>query len=446
MLRFSKVHIIIILSFIFIAGCRDKGTEYIIPPADGRVIGSIHGIVTDSYSQERVAGASVQYLVAGQIKTVTTDSLGYYFINGLGTGEYELTIFSGSNYSKSKAIASIPSIEEVAGPNPSSKDYSVSLVRDIYLYKLNAGAKGRLYAKDGNGNMKPVPGATIIFHFSESGIEPSVYTTQTDEQGNFLFDQCLPAYNSYYTSLYSLPFNMDGTDYGAASSGSISLIPGVNVNIDYLTAQLSGTDVALLSSPFGQDNYDASANLDFVFSKEINISSVNIELRRNDYYGTEVYFENTWSAGNTMLTIDPYSILRDNTRYYIIINGKTADNINFEFYGYITTTGVEVIKMIHTNLEVVEGTYTNSFPVDDNIELIFNSPVDVASSSFTLQEYSYPYNYVPCQYFLSQDGKTLTINPDSTLRYSFDYYLGYTAYSLSGYYTSGTIYFQTAAQ
>jgi len=446
MLRFSKLHVIIILSFIFIAGCRDKGTEYIIPPADGRVAGSVHGIVTDNYSQERIAGATIQYLVGGQIKTVTTDSLGYYFINGLGTGEYEITVYTGGNYSKTKAIASIPSIEEVAGPNPSSKDYSVSLVRDIYLYKLNAGAKGKLYAKDGSGNMKPVPGATIIFHFSESGIEPSVYTTQTDGQGNYIFDQCLPAYNSYYTTLYSLPFNMEGIDYGTASSGSITLIPGVNINVNYLAAQLSGSEAALLTSPLGQNNYDPSGNLDFVFSKAINVSSIHIELRRNDYYGTDVYFEAAWSAGNTMLSINPYSILRDNTQYYVSISGKTEDNINFEFYGYITTRGDEQFNMIHTNLEIVEGTYTSTFPVDANIELMFNSPVDAATSSFTLQEYDYPYAYVTCQYFYSQDGKTLTINPDSTLKYDFDYYLVYTVYSLSGYYTSDNIFFKTAAE
>jgi Carboxypeptidase regulatory-like domain len=280
---------LMLITFFF--GCRDKGYE--IPPADGRVVGSIHGIVQDNYTKERIAGAEIQYVVGGEYKTVKTDSLGYYFISGLGTGEYELTVFANGNYAKGKSVVSVPSIEEVAGPNPSLKDYNVSLVEDIFLYKLNAGVTGSLYAQDSFGNMQPAANITIIVRFSDSGIEPAVYSTTTDNDGNYLFDKNLPAYNNYYTVLYSLPFTLNGIDYNAASISNINLTPEINIKASNLVASISTSSVVLISSPFNQTNFDPAANFQFVFSKSVDISTVDIQLRRNDYYGTVVYFEDT---------------------------------------------------------------------------------------------------------------------------------------------------------
>ncbi len=314
------------------------------------------------------------------------------------------------------------------------------------MYRLNAGVRGKVYGKDGNGNMKPAPGVTIVMRFSESTIEPSIYTTQTDNEGNYLFDRNLPAYNSYYTILYSLPFTLDGVEYETASAPSVSLIPDVTVNAENLSALVAGSEVVLLTSPYGQTDYDPSANLEIMFSRSVDVSSVDIQLRRNDYYGTSVYFESTWGTNNTALIMNPYSTLRENTRYYILIQGKTIDNTPFDFSGSFVTSGSDQIHMIHTNLEIVEGTYTNNFPVAENIEFIFNTTVDTSGSYIILQENGYPYNSVPCTITLSQDGGTLILNPDEDLMYDFNYYLYYTVYSVSGNYTYDQIYFKTAAQ
>lgn len=432
---------------VFLFGCQEKDNGYDIPPADGRVVGSIHGIVQDNFTNERIAGAVVQYVVSGKFKTVTTDSLGYYFISGLGTGEYELTVFADGNYAKGKTVVSVPSIEEVAGPNPSLKNYSVSLVEDIFLYKLNAGITGSLYAQDSFGNMQPVANATIIVRFSDSGIEPAVYSTVTDNDGNYLFDKSLPAYNNYYTVLYSLPFTLDGIDYNAASISNINLTPDINIKASNLVATISTSNVVLISSPFNQIDFNPAANFQFVFSKSVDVSTVNIQLRRDDYYGTIVYFDEAWSANNTTLVMNPYALLRDNTQYYISVDGKTIDNSSFNFNGYVTTSGEEQgITMIHTNLETVEGSYTDSFPVDGNIDLLFSTSVDTSISTFSLNENSYPYSNVPCEISVSADLKTITLNPVDSLNYNFNYSLFYYAYSLTGYSTSYTINFKTENQ
>ncbi len=52
----SRISVLFLLAVFVISGCRDKNTEYIVPPADGRVIGNVHGVVIDNYTRERIAG------------------------------------------------------------------------------------------------------------------------------------------------------------------------------------------------------------------------------------------------------------------------------------------------------------------------------------------------------------------------------------------------------
>ena len=63
---------------------------------DGRVIGTIHGVVKDANSGARLKDIVVTTTVKGEIHWVFTNDVGHYAITNLSPGNYKLT-FSGAD-------------------------------------------------------------------------------------------------------------------------------------------------------------------------------------------------------------------------------------------------------------------------------------------------------------------------------------------------------------
>lgn len=542
--------LICLLVFCLFYSCENDPTNYQFVSDDGRVIATVHGIVQNANTNERLANVTVNYVENGTIKSTTTDSSGYYTISGLTSGSYVL-IFSGSDlYTITKETIYIPSIDEIRGEFPSEKDYKYSVTNNAVLYKKNAGFTGKLYAEDANGDLNISAGVTIIADFNNyrnaNEIEPSVFSTTTNEEGVFIFDKNLPA---LYVNIYSLPFEIDGVNYVLSSlSDEVKLIPAVNQKVDDLVANVLSDEAKILSSPFNENDFPVDENISIVFSKSMNANSIDIELqdintgdkfycisswsenntilsidpydtldagvtyrltlegeaedkspffeyghfstidideaimyenpygdddfpvdanivlkfsksmipsqfeielRRDNAYGHELFFTTTWSNNNTSLTIDPYLILRSGYVYYLKLRGMDSDGGNFYASGNFTTESAyeeDPIQMIRTNLEIIDGEYTDEFPVDGNIELEFNVAVDTSQSySISLRNNS-TYNYVDFILNLSSNEQLMTINPIDSLDYSTEYRLQYQLYDYNGNYVVENIYFYTVEE
>ncbi|UCD38140.1 MAG: Ig-like domain-containing protein [Fidelibacterota bacterium] len=433
-----------ILLVISIIGCGRTGTKYEYPPADGRVVGVVHGIVQDRNTYEKLGSVAIAYLVDGDIRTVTTDTLGYYYIKDLFSGEYELTVRASSQYAISKVTIYVPTLEDIGATMPSGEDFPYSIVENIYMQKKNAGLTGTLYARKNPQELAPASGATVIADFSNWGIEPALYETLTDADGVFTFDQNLPA--TAYTYIYTLPFTLGGVEYAAtASYNRWYLTPEATIIIDDIIVDPAAREPILLYSPSGMTDFPVSGDIQLVFSKAMNTSTFDCELHRDYSYGTELFFDHSWSSDNMTLTIDPYVILRDGTTYALVLSGESEDNAPFDDVITFQTEGVESFELIRTNLEVIDGYYTNEFPVSGNIELEFNMAVDTSGATIALRDNS-TYLNVTCILQLSADEKTITINPVTNLAYGTNHRLYYELYSQSGYYDSRSIYFDTANQ
>lgn len=439
-----RLMILSILLMIITISCGDQPTVYQYPPSDGRVIGTVHGIVQDRNTNARLVNVDIYYIFDGSRGMTNTDSMGYFSISGLFSGEYELTFKSTSDYAVTKASINVPNLDEVGANLPSDEDYPYSIVQDIKMQKKNAGITGTVYARKSPQELLVASGVKVIADFGYFGIAPAIYETYTDNNGVFTFDNNLPS--TSYAQVYSLPFTLDGVDYSvAAPSGVVYLTPEVIVSVENVIAQLSTIEPVLLISPFGLDDFPVSSNVKLVFSKAMNTSTFEIELRRDYSSGTELFFESTWSNSNTTLSLNPYVILRENTNYYINMSGVSEDNATFNTNGYFYTEGSESIKLIRTNLEIIDGQYTEEFPVTGNIEMEFNVAVDTSISSISLMN-NYNGIYEEYNLTLSTDNKVITINPIDSLANNTTYRLQSDVYSLSGDYAYISIYFGTAGE
>jgi hypothetical protein len=174
-----------------------------------------------------------------------------------------------------------------------------------------------------------------------------------------------------------------------------------------------------------------------------------IELHREYSWGEELYFETAWSDNNTKVTLDPYVILREGTQYYLMLEGKDAEGVDFYGSGYFETESseeIEPIKLIRTNLEIIDGEYREDFPIDENIVFEFNVAIDTTIWYSIVLQNTFDSSYPDLDISLSPDSKIVTINPDINLEKNTEYSLYYYFYDHNYNYVSDTIYFYTQDQ
>ena len=134
----------IFISSIFIAllvtGCDidqnlggDESDDY----TDGRVIGTIHGVVKDAHSGARLKDIVVTTMVKGESHWVHTNDLGYYAITNLSPGNYELTFSGSDGYAIMSTDEDIPTLQSIGViDRATSEDFHYTVTQDMSLYSL----------------------------------------------------------------------------------------------------------------------------------------------------------------------------------------------------------------------------------------------------------------------------------------------------------------------
>jgi len=438
---FSMMLVILIL-----AGCTEHSFDSIEPElANGRVIGSIHGIITDYVTNTRFDSAQVliSWVVDGKINSTTNDHLGYYIITDLPSGEYDLTFYGTSDYAVTKIHVSVPTLWEIVDCcGPTNKDYPYSVTENVRLFQKNADLTGTVYKKEDNQNIELAENVTVIADlsyghelFEHYSISPEQYTTTTNAEGvfNFFDLPCLPT-----IQLRTMPYSDQYYSYAVLDT-SIELIPNGTKNAGNLILHIAPALPFIVRNNFiGVNNFALLDDIEATFSKVMETASFEAVLKRvekydkycecqydDDYSDTCAVIESnvTWTD-DIQIFIDPIVPLEAGWEYMVCMKGISQDKNPFsEMFTFRTIRGIEFVS---TNLERAQEFY-DLFSVSSNIEVTFSMAPDLNHPMTQIALFDSSEAYVSIS--VSANGNTLIINPDNYLEYDSEYTLQYKIFS-----------------
>lgn len=401
-----------IVSMFILSTC---GEEVVKPEQDAIVVGSIHGVVENATTGERLNDVTVTWASGDSIlsvRTTTTDDKGYYIINGLNPGTYTLSFTGLDGFTEYTGTAGIPPVSEVVayGDEDAKGVYYVSASLDASLYELTGGFKGVIWAPLDDGTSTAASGATVQFDVSSSYVVPNVYKTTSGEDGSFSLTG-LPA--GAYGDLYVLPYSDGEVSYATKSVTSDALSSGEVKNVGEITLVLATGTPFLVNSDFeGEEDIKVDASLTGTFSKSIDSASFGVEI--SGYGPGSEGLSVSWTESITF-TITPSYPFMVETYYSVTLSGMSVDGNYFDF----TTSSFrteEGIALVATNLWVDENmTVADDFPVDGAATLTFSREVDLTSENTDINLYDAGNKPVDAAKSLSSDNLVLTFTPSASL-------------------------------
>ncbi|RLC51923.1 MAG: hypothetical protein DRZ79_01975 [Candidatus Cloacimonadota bacterium] len=386
-----------LLTILLFFGCAKlTSTQDMENENNGRVIGTIHGVVFDANTNEFLANISISWSVNGKIKTTTTNSVGYYSITNLSPGNYELTFYGSDNYAVAYADVQIPTLDQIGIDDiPTEEDFYFTVNDDIFLFGKTSGVEGTVYKIIDNETIEPAEGVTVIADFRDYDISPAEYTVETDADGHYLFTN-LPATPDVH--IRTLPFS-DGTYSFDLLEIDINLLPNTVLNAPNMFVQIHPDIPFIVANNYENDNFGIFDALEITFNKAIDplLFEVNLYSNQND----PVEFESIVWNSETNVTITPDEDLLLDTNYNLDLEGFSTDGNHFFINQMFTTQpGIDIEN---TNLEV----YDNHYEIDANGTIIINFTeavdIDNGNNVLTITNYDDP------AVVWSEGNKTLSI-------------------------------------
>ena len=431
-----------VLILLLLAGCTENVTNYYSNlETNGRVIGYVHGVVTDANTNARLDSVEVKWAVNGELMTTTTDNLGYYTISQLMPGHYEVSFFGNHDYAISRTMIVIPRLDSLfVDDMPTEEDFNYSVTEDIDLYRLNASATGMVYAQEDDDkeadpdhhNYHIATGVTVIADFRELDISPDEYLTLTDANGAYAFSN-LPAATAMNRVYFrTMPFADTSGSYATQEIGTNGLVYNGTKKIEDIFCEVDVPDVFVVSNNIDNRDFGIDDDLILTFSKQMVPESFDIILETGDRLD-QISFDEEWSNDIT-LTIDPYVTLQHNTMYRLELDGMSQDDHRYNEVWDINTE--PSIMYVRSNIQEIEDEELDDFPINSNIELIFNLPVNLnhPNSDFSLFDCAATHDdisddlLVSADVTVSGDAMTVIINPDYNLEYNTMYLMHFVAY------------------
>ena len=400
----------------------DNGDVY-----NGRLYGTVHGIVTLSDSNIPMNGVVVTYSSAGQVKSAATNSAGFYSITNLVEGDYSLTFTPPSSENAAKALynvtVSLVNADTVIH-GPASEDYYVSISQDVTLYELSSSITGEIFGQVTGEQLIRGTGVEVkITGLQTYNILDYDYRTTADSMGRYTLEN-VPAVNN--VTLMVLPWS-DGEYSFGSQTRNVSLIPGGVVNASPIISQIAGLDVVIISNNFLEDNFVVTENLIMTFNKAIDTTTVEVDLTQGSSPFANVPVFHSWDTDGLILTIDPAYPLSANFNYDLDISGYAADMTQFFIQEtFITEDG---INLLNTNLYISVNQTVQDFDPAGTITAEFNMPADIANplNEFYLEDDNGYLVYINTSW--TGDNTILNIDPDENLKIDTDYYLSFRIYS-----------------
>jgi len=463
---------------VYFIGCEGDTTTITEPPPPDKVIGSVHGVVTNDIDNTPLPGVQVVWVNKGETHTATSDALGYFVTDGvLGSGDYEFT-FSVNGYSVRRATAVIPDIDSLRGEpgTPVSGDIPFSRQLDIGLFPLTASLTGKVFtARPGQAPAKEIddpmaadppppdylrPAETLQVHIlfdtlyavdtvevhvveGETtfvwtvhprfplNISPDRYVDETDAEGVYLFGN-LPAVTGGKLLVYSEPFQRGDTLF-VAETLYVSLLPNATVTAPSIYADIVPDPAEVMNTNFETGKFELDSNLIVAFSKEMDTATVRVTLKQCDgncnNCTIDLPFSFSWSNGNRLLTIDPTYALIPDLCYHVEVIGKAMDGNALAPFTRTFET-IDGMRFVSTNLDDYSGTPGSflDFPLDSNIILCFDMVPDLTNPNTSISLID-TLSGQHIDYSDSVDGNCVVIDPANPLESNRTYRLYFKIYS-----------------
>ncbi|MCD4651361.1 MAG: carboxypeptidase-like regulatory domain-containing protein [Candidatus Cloacimonetes bacterium] len=361
------------LVFIF-TGCGDTTTNFDDDNLNnGRVIGTIHGIVTDGADNERLENVEVTWVVDGVLKSTTTDALGYYSIMNLNSGNYEITFYqnttSRAGYAVSHVLMVIPDLDAIGIVDiATGDDFHYSETHNVNMFALNAGVTGSVNATVNNVLIPDLVDVTVIADFIGWGVSPNEYVTTTDADGVYSFAG-IPSTGTVQIRIDSFS---DGTYVYGSDQRVVDLIPGLVVNEPAFYMTPAAENLVIVAHNL-VPNFPVDSNLELTLNRPVIAEETEITLSRPA--APDVYLSSINWTSDCHVVIDPSVILQLNAVYILTINGTTVNGNAFTVAMNIQTqNGIEVES---TNIEQYDG-YAEIAP-NGTIIINFTEAVNVTA-------------------------------------------------------------------
>jgi len=448
------------------------GDEITNPPPPDKVIGSVHGVVTNDIDNSPLPGVQVAWVNKGETHTATSDTFGYFVTDGvLGSGDYGFT-FSVNGYSVRRATTVIPDIDSLRGEpgTPVSGDIPFSRQLDIDLFPLTATVTGRVFTalpSTASGKETETPSAAdgppasaaanvpvhirfdtlYPYYWYDEGaqgkddqqeqalngdpialnISPNDYLTTTNTSGVYEFLN-LPAVTGGWIMIYTDPYPGGGDTLYRSETTFVQLLPNVSVTAPDIYTPVAGDMARVIQTNFETGKFPLAQDLEIDFSDKMDTAKVEISLTAN-CPPSSLSFGISWSDENRHLTIDPTFDLVPDCFYQIGITG-TASNGNPLLSFSKTFATIDGMRFVSTNLDDYSGTpgYFLDFPLDANIDLCFNMVPDLTNPN-TMISLVDTLSGQQVDNSASVNGNCVVIDPSNPLESNRTYRLYFNIYS-----------------
>ncbi len=410
---------------LFAIGCQDKLSTNISTNEglyNGRIVGTLHGIVKTHDTSKPMADVEVLYVNEGMNQRTFTDINGYYRCDNLRESSYTITFLS-SDTTYADMFEIIEIAYDSVDAHPSTVDYNVVISRNIDMYPLTAGLHGFVYANKDFEETVPASGAEIRISDFE-GILNADYSTFTSDNGHFSFVD-LPAVPS--ATLTVLPWENDGVRYKHVTL-PIETIAGGSIELNNIQITPTPSDVIVLTNNFANGNFPVDGNIEIGFSRPLLEDSWSVQFTRNE---VEIPVISSLDQSARTLSIDPTVVLRTGSIYSLHIRGRDINFGEFE-YGPISLVTEFGIALESTNLSQADGVIRNDVGLDEKITFTFTRQID--TENFNTQVIIQRDDVdVLSNWTFSEDGVTLEVSPEGSFRIDTEYEISYVVYSMIPY-------------
>ncbi len=459
---------------VYFIGCEGDTITNEAEQRVDRVVGSVHGVVTNSANNVPLEDVRVTWVSNGASHSVMTDADGYFVTDDvLGSGEYKIT-FTMSGHSTRWASATIPDIDSLRGEpgTPVSGDIPFSRELNMRLFPLNARLRGQVFTAQpapGKDALDPIAAGdpppllapasndtvhilfdTLYIEYDYSAgdqgkdnpqpealdgwylcrplnISPDRYTDVTDANGEYHFAN-LPAVTGGWLMIYTDPYWKGDTLYRSETT-YVSLLPDAEVTAPDIFTPIGGDQARVMNTNFETEKFELDSNLVVAFSKKMDTATVMVVLTENCPPYRNMSFSLSWSNGNQLLTIDPTFRLVPDCSYHIQITGKAVDGNSLATFSksFLTINGM---RFVSTNLDDFSGSqYTFcDFPLDSNIWICFDMVPNLTNANTRVVLYDSTAGR-EIDVATSVSGNCVVVNPANPLESERLYKLDFEIYS-----------------
>jgi len=337
--------LIIFMGLVVIIAAIGCSTDPVIQDLDveGRVMGTIQGIVTDAENNTLLSGVKVTTTNTDQHLSAITDSTGHYSFDDLDSGTYMLTYVyptgkgAADAYAVSINNAYIPLLEDIGiDDEPHNRDFYYEVYANTDLYPLTGAVTGRVYKE----------------------VADHEYITTSDADGNYSLTDLPAGINGYVRArCYS-----DDVNYYNPCQVLLTLSGGGTYHASNLVLDRA-TEPMIVSNNFANIGIDPTNTLDVAFNMPMNTDSFEFTLRDASY--SEWPVTPTWT-GTTAISLDPAGDLPQGATWTLVIEGEDF----YENFSFWTTGGTSPIIIVDNFSDGVP------FPTDGTFSATFSTPMD----------------------------------------------------------------------